>query len=124
MDATKLKPTKLHLLIWLGFGSFVAAWVMLPLLKYSKMTTGQIALISISVFLGPVVGPIANPGANAMVAVKWTLGYGAFFALSCLPFIFKASVTEHWKRWAWAFYVFASFLWFFAAWVSLQMYMS
>lgn len=127
-----LKLTGWHLAIWLGLAACAAAMAVWSCLSYNEVagtdkTPRHIAVIAVAVVTGPMVGPVANPGATGIrdftVGLAWILAGGVVAAL--VPFVLvKRPVSNWWFGLAWGGFVVASVAWFFAGLVSLGIHLS
>ena len=89
-------------------------------------TPGHIVRISAAVLAGPLVGPIANPGAGeAPQARRWTAILFAVLLISAGPFLFvRRAVPLAIALICWMGFVAASILWFSGAMISLGVFLS
>jgi hypothetical protein len=126
-----LKVGYWHLTIWLGLATAATGLSVKGCQDYNKVagtdkTPGHITWISAATLAGPLVGPVANPGAGeARMARTWTLILAAVLLLSLSPFLLVRRVAHAAIAVAsWTGFVAASVLWFFGAMISLGVFLS
>jgi hypothetical protein len=122
-----------HLVVWLVLGTGAAVLAARACVQYNEVagtdkTPKEIAIISAAVFTGPMVGPVTNPAAGEewnQSALRWTIGLLIIVLLSLCPFLFlRRPVHRAVAVISWIGFVGASVLWFFAALVSMGMFLS
>ena len=119
-----------HVLLWLilaVIAGFIAAWACIDYNKYAgtDLESGHIALISVSVLTGPMVGPVANPAAGDDFAIVLTAIVSPAMILSICPFVFiRRPVRLSTAALAWSGFIVCSLLWFGSSILSLAQYLS
>ena len=128
---TTLRLGYCHLLVWTLMGSVTALAAMYICLEYNKVagtdkTPWHIARISAAVFSGPMVGPVANPGAGeSNQAAFMSVVLLGFLGVAALPFLLiRRPVPKFVAVAAWFVFLCATFLWFFSSIVSLGVFLS
>lgn len=128
---TTLKLGALHVAIWLILGLTTSIMAIHTCLEYNKiagtdLTKAQMSSIGVAVFLGPLVGPIANPGATGEFAQARQLTFFLFIVVlaGTSPFlIIRRQVSKVVALGAWLGFVSASVVWFFGALLSLGLFL-
>lgn len=130
---TTIKLSSWHIGLWIVLTVVAAGLAQYSCIRYNDFagtdkTPGHVAIISVAVLSGPVVGPIANPYAGSdftKSAVKWTLLLLCGVLVSLCPFVFiKRPVSMVVSGLSWAGFVAMSVVWFVAAIVSLGIALS
>lgn len=119
-----------HLVIWTLIGTATAAMTFWVCLEYNKIagtdkTPFHIAQICVSVFAGPLVGPIANPGGgrNSEV-VQATAVLLGLILISLGPFLFvRRPVSWYLATAAWLVFTSVCVVWFMGSMISLAFYL-
>jgi hypothetical protein len=126
-----LKPGCWHFATWLGLAAAASGMAVRGCQDYNTVagtdkTPGHIVQISAAVLAGPMVGPIANPGAGeAPQAWRWTAILLAVLLIAAAPFLFvRRAVPLAVALICWMAFVAASLLWFFGAMISLGIFLS
>ena len=124
---TTLKLTYWHLSIWLVMAAVAAAITFQACQVYlTNKTPGKVAVTTVAVLAGPMVGPIANPyaGISRFTIVSMLIvSFGVILALC--PFVFVKRRVSNWGfAAAWSGFLVASAIYFTAAVVSLGTYLS
>lgn len=122
--------TRWHGVLWLAMGC-AAAWMARDIcLNYNQiagtdLTSPHIARICLAVFIGPLTGPIANPGANEWgLALRWGTPLLLIQLASLVPFLIcRKPVHPALLFTAWLGFVGASGMWFFGALLSLGLFL-
>jgi hypothetical protein len=120
-----------HLAIWLAMGAAASGLTVRGCLDYNTvagtdLTPEHIARISAAALAGPMIGPVANPGAGETpMAWRWTAILFAVLLVAASPFLFVRRIVP----WAialvsWLGFVAALVLWFFGAMISLGIFLS
>ncbi len=125
-----LRLTRWHGVLWLTMGC-VAAWMARDIcLHYNTiagtdLTGPHIARICLAVFIGPLTGPIANPGANEWpLACRWAFPLLLIQLASLVPFLIcRKPVHPGLATIAWLAFAGASGMWFFGALLSLGLFL-
>lgn len=116
---------------WSALATIATGFAVHGCLEYNKVagtdkTSAHVIQISAATLAGPVVGPVANPGAGEYPqAWKWTgiLFVGLLLATS--PFLLARRVVSiPIAVTCWLIFLAASILWFFGALVSLGVFLS
>jgi hypothetical protein len=126
----RLRLTRWHVMLWLAMGG-IAAWMARDIcLNYNQiagtdLTTPHMTRVCLSVYLGPLTGPIANPGANDWpLAWRWAIPLLAIQMATLGPFLIsKNPVHPVLAVTAWLAFTGASGLWFFGALLSLGLFL-
>jgi hypothetical protein len=120
-----------HLVIWLGLGAAASGLAVRGCLAYNTVagtdkTPQHILRISAAVLTGPMVGPVANPGAGERpMAWRWTAILFTALCLAAGPFLLvRRTVLLAVALISWIGFVAASVLWFFGAMISLVIFLS
>jgi hypothetical protein len=120
-----------HLVIWLALGAAASGLAVRCCLQYNEVagtdkTPQHILRISAAVLTGPMVGPVANPGAGETPAAwRWTAILFTALFLAAGPFLFvRRIVSVVVALVSWIGFVAASVLWYFGAMFSLGMFLS
>lgn len=128
---TTLRPGLFHLIVWFLVGIPAAVLSVLVCLSYNEVagtdkTPLHIAQISIAMFSGPMVGPVANPAAGeSPSAVRATVVLLVIFLVGTSPFlIVRRAVSKPVAIVAWTGFLAVTVLWFFGALVSLGVFLS
>lgn len=126
-----LKPGYWHLGIWLALGAGASGLSVRGCLDYNEVagtdkTPAHIVQISAAALAGPLVGPVANPGAGEWLeARRWTAILAVVLLLSAGPFLMVRRVVPLSVALIfWLGFVAASVLWFFGAMISLGVFLS
>lgn len=130
-DWRMLKLGCWHLAIWSGLAAAATGMAVRGCQDYNAIagtdkTPEHIVQISAAVLGGPLVGPIANPGAGeAPQAWRWMAILFTILLLSAGPFLFvRRAVPLAVASICWLAFVAASVLWFFGAMISLGVFLS
>lgn len=128
---TTLKLSIYHLVIWGLVGGTAAAFALRGCLSYNEFagtdkTPFHILQICSSVFAGPLIGPIANPGGGAVSGtVNWTLALLVLVLVGLSPFlVVRRPVSWQLAALAWIGFLAVSVVWFMGAMISLAFYLS
>ena len=126
----RLRLTRWHGMLWLAMGGVAALMARDICLHYNQiagtdLTNPHMARICLSVYLGPLTGPIANPGANDWpLAWRWATPLLAIQVASLGPFLISGKpVHPVLAVIAWLVFAGASGLWFFGALLSLGLFL-
>ena len=89
-------------------------------------TSAHIVQISAAMLAGPIVGPVANPGAGEYPqAWTWTAILIAVLLLAASPFLFVRRIVPFAVALiCWTAFLAATILWFFGAMISLAVFLS
>lgn len=134
MQSPTWKTLKLnvhHLVIWMLIGITTMAFALRGLLSYNEFagtdkTPLHILQICTSVFAGPLVGPIANPGGGGSpAAVRWTMILLGLVLVGVSPFlIVRRPVSWYFAAGAWVGFMIVCVAWFMGSMISLAFYLS
>jgi hypothetical protein len=127
----KLKLGYWHLATWLALAAVATGLAVRGCLDYNVVagtdkTPAHIVQISAAVLAGPMVGPVANPGAGEYrQAWTWTAILLTVQLVAVSPFL----IVRRFAPWpialiCWAAFLAATLLWFFGAMVSLGVFLS
>jgi hypothetical protein len=126
-----LKLDYWHGAIWLALAATASSLAVRGCLDYNAVagtdkTPGHIVQISAAVLAGPLVGPIANPGAGERPqAFAWTAILFTIMLLAAGPFLLvQRTVPIAIALICWISFVAATILWFFGAMISLAFFLS
>jgi hypothetical protein len=126
-----LKPGWWHAAVWLVLSTAATGMAANGCLRYNEIagtdkSSAHIARICAAMLAGPLVGPVANPGAGeAPQARRWAAVLFAAWCLAAGPFlVVRRTVAWPVAAVCWAAYMAASVLWFFAALISLGVFLS
>jgi hypothetical protein len=91
----------------------------------TDLTGPHIAPVCLAVFIGPLTGPIANPGANEWpLACRWAFPLLLIQLGSLVPFLIcRKPVHPGLATIAWLAFAGASGMWFFGAILSLGLFL-
>lgn len=130
-DWNLLKLSSFHVLTTGLIGAVAAGFAIAMCLDYNRIagtdkTPLEIGRIAAGVFLGPLVGPIANPGAGERVDAIVRTGILALFVISgAAPFLLvRRRVSTPAALVAWIGFLCGLLLWFLGALVSLAVFLS
>jgi hypothetical protein len=126
-----LRLGRWHLAVWLALAAVATGFSVGGCLDYNVVagtdkTPTHIVQISAAVLAGPMVGPVANPGAGEYPqAWTWTaILFGVQF-LAASPFLFVRRVVHPAVALiCWTVFFAATVLWFFGAMISLGVFLS
>lgn len=128
---TTLKLSLWHLFIWLTIGLAAASLAVWICWDYNQIagtdkTPAHVAQISAAVFAGPLVGPVANPGAGEIdFARQKTAILLVIMLLGTSPFMVVRQIVPTWVAViAWLTFTFVSVVWFLGAILSLILFLS
>lgn len=117
--------------IWSALAALATTGAVHGCLEYNKIagtdkSPAHIVQISAVTLAGPLVGPVANPGAGeAPQARLWTAMLFAVLFLATTPFLFvRRAVSIPLALMCWFAFVGATVLWFFGAMISLGVFLS
>lgn len=116
---------------WLALATIATGFTVHGCLEYNKIagtdkTAGHIIQISAATLAGPMVGPVANPGAGEYPqARKWTGILFVVLLLATSPFLLvRRVVSIPIAVICWLAFLGATILWFFGAMISLGVCLS
>lgn len=126
-----LKLGPWHLAIWLALAAAASGLAVHACLGYNSVagtdkTSGHMVQISAAMLAGPLVGPVANPGAGERPQARtWTAILFTIWIMAASPFLFvRRIVPAAVALICWLAFVAATLLWFFGALVSLGVFLS
>lgn len=126
-----LTPGWWHAAVWLGLATAATGLAANGCLQYNEVagtdkTPAHIARISAATLAGPLVGPVANPGAGeSPQARRWAAVLFAVWCLAASPcLVVRRTVPWPVAALCWAAYTAATVLWFFGAMISLGVFLS
>jgi hypothetical protein len=126
-----LKLGHWHFAIWLALAAAASGLAVCGCLVYNLVagtdkTPGHIVQISAAVLAGPMVGPVANPGAGEYPQARtWTATLFTALVLAASPFLFvRRIVPLAVALICWTAFLAATILWFFGAMISLGVFLS
>jgi hypothetical protein len=120
-----------HFASWLALAAAATALAVHGCLDYNVVagtdkTPAHIVQISAAMLAGPMVGPVANPGAGEYPqAWTWTATLFTVLFLAASPFLFvRRIVPIAVALICWIAFLAATILWFFGAMISLAVFLS
>jgi hypothetical protein len=126
-----LKLGHWHFAIWLALAAVATGLAVRGCLDYNVVagtdkTRAHIVQISAAVLAGPMVGPVANPGAGEYPqAWTWAAILFAVLLLAASPFLFVRRIVHPAVALiCWIAFLTATLLWFFGAMISLGVFLS
>jgi hypothetical protein len=120
-----------HVASWSALASAATAFAVHGCLDYNVVagtdkTPAHIVQISAAVLAGPMVGPVANPGAGEFPQARtWTAILFAVLFLATGPFVFVRKIVPIAVALiCWIAFLAATVLWFVGAMISLGVFLS
>lgn len=122
-----------HLGVWLSLATVAGSLALWGCVEYNKVagtdkTPFQMAVITGSVLIGPMIGPVANGGAGEQFerqAFWLTVFLMAGVVASLSPFLLvRRQVSRAVAALCWLIYIAMSAAWYFASLVALTVFLS
>lgn len=128
-----LRPGLWHAGVWLLLGALASALAVQGCRNYNEVagtdkTEGHIAQVAAMTLAGPLVGPVANPGAgseSASTARRWAVILFVVQLAVFAPALFvRRPVAWPIAVLVWLAFLTATLLWFYGAMISLMVFLS